>query len=611
MSSRKYFLLFLNVIISLLGVGMLSLFILMNSTVLKTIFLFLGVTSAFLAIFRWLNLLSIPLPEGHCKRLASSFGIFSGGLYYVLYGQSTIWIALAWLIIVVGFLAIVTALQRILVEAVLLRKLLRAYRQATLPNLPVPFVYIHAEPGLGVYLTQRLVAKIMNSLWEHQYLSPKSGLSVYAGPKRSAKWSGRYLWKHRQRVMILFIVSDSIRRYPVDFRKWLAFQAAAFVELRTSLGIDGLYSESFEEEANSGYRLCLGPTFTIWVKPLGKGEFISSYKGDQVLECSWGLQDRSLESVIAPLSNRLASTALPVVVSDSRLNIETRLIIQEIATHALTPVANSYLRFRLAQSDVERFLSLLDCIESLVRSSVIVLLINRWNKMGRDISDKKLIGKPLTLGPWVYLLQNLSESTISDELDKEICCFWKREIFQTQKQLISKVNEIGLYSLNCKGSSQIDWLRWFTDLRNVTRGHGVVEEASIAPFWHPLHEVFLEMVSGLRHFVLSSYLVAIEPSGKEIILRGWLRDKFQHDLDQKHSEHETLAFLKLPSNQMLLLYPLIIVKEHNVFVFDHLRMKERIIVLLDYILGERRQLLFSEYSDINPYKIWDSKKQQI
>jgi len=592
---------------------MLSLFILMSSTEVKTIFLFLGVASAFLAIFRWLNLLFILLPEGHCKRLASSFGIFSGGLYYVLYGQSIIWIALAWIIIVVGFLSIYAVLQRILVETVLLRELLRAYRQTIFPNLPLPFVYIHAEPGLGVYLTQGLVAKIMNSLWEHQYLSPKSGLSLYAGPKRSTKWSERYLWKHRQRAMILFIVSDSIRRYPIDFRKWLTFQAAAFIELRTSFGIDGLYRKSFEEEANIGYRLCLGPTFTIWVKLLGKGEFISSHKVDHpVLECSWGLNDRSLESVIAPLSNRLASTALPIVVSDSRLNIETRLMIQKIAAHALTPVANSYLRFRLAQSDVERFLSLLDCIESLVRSSVIVLIINRWNKMGRDISDKKLIvGKPLTLGSWVYLLQNLSESTISNELDKEICCFWNREIFQTQKQLISKINEIGLYSLNCKESSQLEWLRWFTDLRNVTRGHGVVEEASIAPFWHPLHEVFLEMVSGFQYFVLSSYLVAIKPSGKEIILRGWLRDKLKHDLDKKHSEHETLAFLKLPSNQMLLLYPLIIVKGHNVFVFDHLLMKSKIIVLLDYILGERRQLLFSEHSNINPYEIWDSKKQQI
>jgi len=198
-----------------------------------------------------------------------------------------------------------------------------------------------------------------------------------------------------------------------------------------------------------------------------------------------------------------------------------------------------------------------------------------------------------------------------DKLDEYICSFWKGEIFREQKELISKVTETELYSIDCKGSSQLNWHEWFTDLRNVTRGHGVVEETSIAPFWHVLHEIFLAMVSGLRPLILSSYLVAVEASGKEIVLRGWLRVKLQHDLDRKFSEHEMLAFLKSPSNQMLLLYPLVIIKEHDVFVFDYLRTKEGAIAFLNYISGERRQLQFSEFPEIDPYKIWNWKNREV
>lgn len=610
MDSRKNFRLYLAILEFLFGLGVLWLFVTVNPIALKTILLMFGVAMTLWATSRWLNLLIGSLPEGHFKRLASSLGMLTGGIYYIIFGASTVWIALAWILSIIGFLSMITALQRIWVETALIGKLITAYRQAVPPNLPVPLVYIHAEPGLGVYLGQRLVAKVMKSLWEHKYLSPKSGLSVYAGSKRLDSWRGRYLWRVRQRGMMLFVVSDSVRRYSVDFRKWLASQVAAFIVLRTTLGTDESYAEYFEEEAKNGCYICPGPTFTLFIQPLGKGKVISSFDSDEVIESSWGFQDRSLESAIAPLSNRLASTALPITASDSRLSPEIRPTIQQIATEGLPMVANSYLRFRLAQSDVERFLSLLDCIESLIRSSAIVLLINQWNKANVHTTGKRLLGKPLTLGSWVYLLENLTNSTLEDGLDNEICSFWKSEVFQVQKRLINKVDETGLYSLNWKGSSQLDWLKWFTDLRNVTRGHGVVEEESLAPFWHVLHEIFLEMVSRLRFMVLSSHVVAIEPSGKEILVQGWLRGKHQYGLNQTYSEQELLASLELPSGQKVLMYPLVVVKERNVLVFDHLGTQENTIVFFDYKSGEFKQLLIPQFSDTDLYRVWMSKKAQ-
>jgi len=618
--SHKNFLLFLNILGSLLGLVMFSFFINMNSLGLKTFFLFFGVVIISWAIFEWLDILFASLPIGHCRRLAVSFGFLSIGIYNVLYNQSLVWTALAWILVMIGILAVIAQLQRTLFEFGMLRMLLRAYRhkQASLADLQIPFVYIHAGPGMGVHLAQRLVGNVMKSLYKHQYLSPKSGLTVFTGSRHSM--SGRYLWKRRHRAMVIFIVSDSVRRLSVDFRKWLVSYATAFIVFRAPYDIDEPYSESFEEEANSGYDLCLGPTFTILVNStIGEKSFPSYIRGDQVLEYSWDLHDLSLDSVIAPLSNRLASTALPIVASDSRLNIEKRRIIQEIAAYGLPPIANSYLRFRLAQSDVERYNSLLDCIESLIRCSAIILIINQWNNSDEDLNfnnkERLLSGRnPPTLGTWVYALKGLTELTTSTEIDEEVCSFWKGDISQKQRLLINKADKAGLSSTNHKEKTQLDWVKWYKDLRNVTKGHGVVEETSIGPFWHILHEIFLEMVSQLQPFTISSYFVAIEPNGKEVVLRGWLRDKSKFNKTTKYSEYETRIFLKLSSNQLIPLFPLFIVKEHNVFVFDHLNIgkekEDSRIELLDYGLGKRTSLRFPESSEINLFDIWNLKTKE-
>ncbi|GFP32524.1 hypothetical protein HKBW3S42_00828, partial [Candidatus Hakubella thermalkaliphila] len=462
----------LGIVTCLSGTGMFFLFLSVSSTGWKSISLSFAVALILLGIFRLLNFFFISLPEGHCKRLSSSVGGFSAGLFYILHGQSIVWIALSWVLLLRGFWGLVSALQRILVDGAVLQALLKAYKKREIPNLPVPFVYVLAEPGWGVYLSHRLVTKIINSLWKHRYLPVESRLSVY-NPQPSKKKSS-YLWKHRQRGMVLFLVSDSVRRYSSSFRKWLASQAAAFMVVHTSLGVDESYEETFNDEATNGYQICPGPTFTLG--PVTRA--------DQNLECIQGSGDRQFDNVIAPLVSRLASTALPTAASDARLTKEARFQIQEIATCGLPPIADCYLRFRLAQSDVERFLSSLDCIESLIRCSVIVLLINRWSYIGTDVSDKQLATRPPTLGAWINLLQKLATTVVPNELDNGLCAFWKGDMFQVQAELVNEVSKTGLSLADRRRSNQLDWLEWFRDLRNVTRGHGVVEEKTVAPLWH-------------------------------------------------------------------------------------------------------------------------------
>lgn len=596
----------LSVIISLVGAGTLIPFLLVDSVGWKTISLLFAVAIILLAIFRWLNLLFVSLPEGHCKRLASSTGIFSAGIYYVLSGQSTIWIALAWVLVVIGFLAMLTALQHILFEFRLLRTLSRDYERTTFPSLPVPFVYVLAEPGLGVYLAQRFVGKIMNSLYEFRYLPSESGLTVYTDSKRSNKWSSRYLWRHRQRGMMLFLVSDSVRHHPINFRKWLARQAAGFIVMRTPLGVDELDTESFNDEANNGYQLCPGPTFTIYVQPRGRGTIPSVTEGDQVFQCSWWFQNRSLDSMVAPLTNRLASNALSTTASDARFTRETRSAIQEIATFALPPIADSYLRFRLAQSEVERFFSLLNCTECLIKCSVVALLASQWNQTNTYVNYKELVGGPPPLGAWIHLLEKLTEVITLDELDRELCKFWKDDMLQIQEQLISEVSKASLALPETRGTSELDWVRWFRDLRNVTRGHGVVEEKSVAPLWHAFHETFLRMVLGLRPLTLSSVLVAAGPNEQQVPLQGWLRGGHRpySKSPRKSSTCNAVAFLKLPSGEALPIHPLAIIHGNSVLLWDHVR-KEGMIEFLNYASGERMQLDFSE---TDPYRIWERQE---
>lgn len=622
----------LSVIFTLFGTVVIIvtffLFSMSDSTGLRAILLFFGIGCILNIVLRWLNYLFISIPEGHYKRFTFSASSLSGSLYYILYGQSIVGVALAWLFIIVGILGTFSALQRIWIETLLLQELHQSYKQEKFPNLLFPFAYVHAQPGVGVFHAQRLVAKLMNFLWNYQYLSMESGLSSYIGSKSSYNprvWFWRYLWRHRQRGMLFFLVSDSLRRYPVEFRKWLSYNAAAFIVVHGLLSDDPI-NESFVEEAIAGCRFCTGPTFEIGGdffksdNPISISrsldnidQFVDNQFDGRVLDFLQIRRGRSKATIVAQLSERLTSTTLPIAASDSKMSTKDRITIQSICTYGIQPVANVYLRFRLAQSDVERFLSLLDCIDSLIRFSVITLIVIYWNNMDRDIDDKRskqmLNERPLTLGSWVYLLSKLTDSTIPDELYEEISRFWKSEICPAQRQLVSKVNETELYSIRWKGTSQLDWLQWFTNLRNVTKGHGVVEETIIAPFWHPLHEIFLDMVLGLESLVLSSDIVTIKQSGEEVNLNGWLRGKRDSSIEGKYLIQENLGFLKLPINRILLLYPFTFVKDNSLYVFDQVRGNE--IIFLDYNSGEYIYTSSAEFSEVDLYKIWSSKNHQI
>lgn len=69
----------LGIVTCSLGISMFLLFLSVSSTGGKSILLLFAVAIILSGIFRLLNFFLISLPEGHCKRLASSVGFFREG----------------------------------------------------------------------------------------------------------------------------------------------------------------------------------------------------------------------------------------------------------------------------------------------------------------------------------------------------------------------------------------------------------------------------------------------------------------------------------------------------------------------------------------------------
>jgi hypothetical protein len=566
----------------LVGVLLVSLFWWLNSAILGTVFLCFGIALIVTTLLRIVSQFLISLPDGHCKRLAGAIALVLTALYHIISGQSVIWIALSWVFLIFGVLGGIAAVQRILIEVMLLSTLLKHYKAKTSAKLPLPLVYILAEPGFGAHYAHRIATKVV--------------------------WS---ILKHRGQRLIHFLVSDSVRRYSADFQNWLVSQAAAFVVVRFP---HGLADENFEKMVVENCQHCLGKVFLVYLRP--EGERSSRVdKGGGILEVSSSI--RSLqeivgqEGVIATLTDELAAISYPIAESDSRLPEGLRPLIQQIAQSGLSPLATSYLRFRLSHSDVERLLCLLDCIEVLIKCSAIVLLVTRWNR-GIDsttIDVSAQLTRP-SLGHWTYILRELSKETAEDELEKTVSTFWHRPLLhEAPKKLISDVNGSGLAWQGELPRSHLAWLDWFVWLRNATRGHGVVEEKLASPLWHGFHETFLEMTRGLKPLVFSSAIAVLKDGREPSILQGW--DRWKYLLPKPSDETEQLAvpyLLRKDSEPAppLLLYPFMISHSDSVLLWNSMRGDA--IEYIDYGSGKLQRFKFP---DTDPYNLWKAEQVKL
>jgi hypothetical protein len=73
------------------------------------------------------------------------------------------------------------------------------------------------------------------------------------------------------------------------------------------------------------------------------------------------------------------------------------------------------------------------------------------------------------------------------------------------------------------------------DFRNVTKGHGGMDERVAAPLLPPFHAALLDLIAVIRPLSLDSHLVRICADGTEVVLRGWLRGARRSSTLQSHT----------------------------------------------------------------------------
>jgi hypothetical protein len=519
-----------------MGIGLLfgAIFLFVTSPALKSCFLFFAAALFLMGAF---VLIAISLPtvsENNVKRLAGAIAALTSSIYYISTGSSLPLVAFSWLMVILGATAFIATAQRLFLDGMVFRLLVDDFQEKSPAAFPMPLVYVLAQPGWGVYYSNRLSARLAQSLARYQFRpnDPLKGLLRRSGSVNELSPRLKRLWKGG--ALCQFLISDSMARFPSDFREWIAQNCAALVVVRLPSGfLPDDEEQKFEEQAVKALLASPGPAFDFRIHPgarhstldVASSDLLSS-AADVSAVMGGPVNSAFMSEVISPFVQRLSATAIPVHWADFRLPVVLGSLKERWRQEALGPVADIYLRLRLAQSDVERFLILLEGIEVLMKVSAIVLIAETW-RIDQTRPFKKIDNSRLMLGNWREILTEAVSGSGHAEgaVLRAVREFWLGPTSAMQADLIKSVSSV-VGILSKEGAKtyerQLDWLNWLVSLRNSTRGHGVVEEAGVAPFWESLYNIFLEMSLGLEDLIFAPRLLSHD--GNAVIsLRGWLR----------------------------------------------------------------------------------------
>jgi hypothetical protein len=157
---------------------------------------------------------------------------------------------------------------------------------------------------------------------------------------------------------------------------------------------------------------------------------------------------------------------------------------------------------------------------------------------------------------------------------------------------------------------QLDWLIWLVSLRNSTRGHGVVEETGVAPFWESLYNIFLEISLGLENLIFAPRLLSHD--GNAVIsLRGWLRQGARSGAVLRVSEDApSIRSVRIDFGEgyELELSPLLLAVRNDVLVWDGWdRPGGNIFKVLSYATGSRQHIKVREVDRSSVSTLWSGK----
>lgn len=398
----------------------------------------------------------------------------------------------------------------------------------------------------------------------------------------------------------IFIYSGDVKKYSVGFRHFLISRSGVIIILSKESSLCE-YDESTIQEI---FDHSLGKILIIIFSSLENVLIERAKEGGIVYFC----KERPLPTdyFMKELSTRVVEElmpAFPLALADLKLSDEKHFTIRELARKGLQPLAGSYLRFRIAKSDVERLLCLLDCIEVLIKSSAISIIANHWQKE-QALSSSDIISKLKTpsLGDWTGLLRDMLDNDAENELVKQISTFWTMPIrHEFHRQLITDVDGSGLSWKGEIPRSHIGWLDWFVWLRNVTRGHGVLGDKIASPIWESFHELFLAMAVGLKKLVFESLTISQDNNKNKSYLQGWDRKRYlrQENGGDREASKIYLQTEENDRSSSIMLYPLAVAYKNSILLWN--RIKGECIEYIDYSSG---QIVKFNLSETDPYIIW-------
>ncbi len=297
----------------------------------------------------------------------------------------------------------------------------------------------------------------------------------------------------------------------------------------------------------------------------------------------------SARPAASEITRVLAAACIPMRELDRALDTSRVGAIGPLADRGLAPLADAYLRFRLSNSEVERFLCLFDCFEVLIKHSVFLFVDGDLTGLIKERKDP-------TLGRWKdWLIKRIKDqpaaplpSPSRDPLPDQLCAAWRGDVGEAVCRLRAAVERNGIHvGRGAEDKTWYEWMSWLNDFRNVTKGHGGVEEKVAASLLPLFHATLLDLIAVLRPLTLDSYLVRICEDGTEVVLRGWLRGaRRSSTLQSKKITRSVTVNEELRTDHRTKDYPLhgCIVISHNSVLTWHSRRHERD-MYIDYLSG--------------------------
>jgi hypothetical protein len=452
------------------------------------------------------------------------------------------------------------------------------FRWYVLGGTAATFLVIPAASGMLFFMAERMLPLSMYKDYSKGWRGGRWGSMglVLFEPGAGSRHGRRIMAQYRFATALfgfenafMFFSARSIRRYPPEFERMLVGRVPALIVFRTPPGPS---VTDFDATVDEWVRLSTGRVFVVVVTPIGR--VYEPAPPRTGVETYWFTPSSDfaerldIAEFASQLSTQLSTSAHPLGESDDSLSSELKELIPAIATRALSPVANCYLRFRTSRSNVERFLGSLDCIEVLVKLSAMYLLATAW-KVGAETPRLRQLP---TLGDWVSSLRSLVAGGSTDPLSQSLRGAWERKVSEAQEQLVTDAVSAGLSWTAEPLHSHLDWLRWFSWLRNVTRGHGSVGEDQVASLWHGLHTSFLHIASDLSSLILDSRLLAGSGDRKGVRM-GWTREAVHLPDASDAAAHcePVLMVSEVAGSNHVSLYPFIVERDGAVLLWNGIR----------------------------------------